>query len=116
MTVLAQPTLSRLFAPDALAEVPVNGVVSDVGVAGQIDRLHVDNTSVLFADFKTGQRPSGSPPLAYQRQMALYRALLQQIYPDHRIEGWIIWTEDASTQEVTKKMCADSLAEFGDFS
>ena len=116
MTVLAQPTLSRLFAPDALAEVPVNGVVADVGVAGQIDRLHVDNTSVLFADLKTGQRPSGPPPLAYQRQMALYGALLQQIYPDHRIKGWIIWTEDASTQEVTKKMCADSLAEFGDFS
>ena len=114
--VLGQPALGRLFAPDALAEIPVNGVVSGVGVSGQIDRLHIDATSVLFADFKTGQRPSGPPPVTYQRQMALYGALLQQIYPTHRIEGWLIWTEDASTQEVTREMCAAALAEFGDFS
>ena len=114
--VLGQPALGRLFAPDALAEIPVNGVVSGVGVAGQIDRLHIDATSVLFADFKTGQRPSGPPPVTYQRQMALYGALLQQIYPAHRIEGWLIWTEDASAQEVTQEMCAAALAEFGDFS
>ena len=53
--------------------------------------------------------------MTYQRQMALYWALLQQIYPSHRIEGWLIWTEDASTQEVTREMCAAALAEFGDF-
>jgi ATP-dependent helicase/nuclease subunit A len=114
LQVMTAPALERLFLPDALAEVPVNGVVAGVGVAGQIDRLQVDETSVVFADFKTGTRGGGDAPLSYQRQMALYAALLEQIYPSHRIEGWLVWTEAASSELVTAAQRVAALRDFGE--
>jgi ATP-dependent helicase/nuclease subunit A len=107
---MADPSLARLFAPDALAEVPINGVVEGVGgVAGQIDRLQIDHGSVLFADFKTGIRPEGDAPQSYQRQMALYAALLAQIYPGLEINGWLVWTESGKVDAFTMEKCESIL-------
>jgi ATP-dependent helicase/nuclease subunit A len=97
--VLAMPELAALFGPDALAEISVSGLVQGLGVAGQIDRLHVDSTRVLIGDFKTGPRPATTPD-AYVRQMALYGALMAQIYPQHEIVTWLIWTEVAAVEAV----------------
>jgi len=108
--VMADPSLARLFATDALAEVPINGVVEGIGgVAGQIDRLQIENGSVLFADFKTGSRPEGDVPESYQRQMALYAALLAQIYPGHEISGWLVWTESGKVDAFSMEKCVSIL-------
>ena len=48
------------FQQPTLAEVPI-GRVHGVGVAGQIDRLYVDEYQIILADFKTGQRQTGTP-------------------------------------------------------
>ena len=45
--------LAPLFAADAMAELSVTGEVGGIGVAGQIDRMHVGDSRVLIADFKT---------------------------------------------------------------
>lgn len=104
-----------LFAPDALAEVPVTGMVRDRGVSGQIDRLYIGNDSVILADFKTGIAHDDAPPKTYQRQMALYAALIAEIFPDKSIVCWLIWTETARLQEITDSMRAEVLARiFGD--
>ena len=99
--VMELPDLAPVFGPDALAEVSVSGVVGGVGVAGQIDRLHVDEARVLVADFKTGSRPARAP-VEYRRQMALYAALLEQIYPDRQVVTWLVWTEDRSIEEIDR--------------
>lgn len=91
--------LAPVFGPDALAEISVSGVVDGIGVAGQIDRLHVDDTRVLIADFKTGPRPPQTP-LEYVRQMALYAALLEQIHPGRRVITWLVWTEACAIEEI----------------
>ena len=96
---MAMPELAPVFGVAAMAEVSVTGVVGGAGVAGQIDRLLVDETRVLVADFKTGKRPSVTPA-DYHRQMALYAALLEQIYPDREIVTWLVWTEDRSVEEI----------------
>jgi ATP-dependent helicase/nuclease subunit A len=75
-------------------------VVGGDGVAGQIDRLFVGTDRVLVADFKTGPMPAVTPT-AYTRQMALYAALLEQIYPDHDVVTWLVWTEAAQLQELS---------------
>lgn len=113
IAVLEMPALACLFADDALAEVPITGVVNDVGVAGQIDRLWVGSTHVLIADFKTGSRPEGPPPEAYVRQMALYGALLEQIHPDKQVTCWLIWTETATIQEITGDQRSRALVRVG---
>lgn len=100
MKVMAMPALAELFSERALAEVSISGVVGGDGVAGQIDRLYVGAGQVLVADFKTGPMPQVTPA-AYTRQMALYAALLEQIYPDDDIVTLLVWTEAAQIQELS---------------
>ena len=99
--IIEMPELAPLFSRQALAEVPINGRVHGVGVAGQIDRLYVDEDQIILADFKTGQRPDGPPPHGYVEQLALYEALLGQIYPDRQITSWLVWTQTQFIEDVT---------------
>ncbi|MBT6565315.1 MAG: double-strand break repair helicase AddA [Candidatus Puniceispirillum sp.] len=107
--ILNDPRFVDLFGADALAEVPVTGMVRDRGVSGQIDRLYVGDDIVILADFKTGIMQDVEPPEAYQRQMALYAALIAEIFPDKPIVCWLIWTETARLQEITDTMRAAAL-------
>ena len=107
--VMGMAELAPVFRPDALAEISVSGVVNGVGVAGQIDRLHVDETHILLADFKTGPRPSQTPD-TYVRQMAMYAALLEQIYPGRTVTSWLVWTEACAIEELDEAARAAALA------
>ena len=95
------PELAPLFSKEALVEVPINGRVHAVGVAGQIDRLYVGADRIILADFKTGQRPDGPPPASYVEQIALYDALRAQIYPGKDITSWLVWTQTQFIEDVT---------------
>jgi len=99
--IIKMPELTPLFSRQALAEVPINGLVHGVGVAGQIDRLYLDEDQIILADFKTGQRPDGPPPHGYVEQLALYDALLGQIHPDRQITSWLVWTATQYVEVVT---------------
>ncbi|MGH7069359.1 MAG: double-strand break repair helicase AddA [Acetobacteraceae bacterium] len=96
LAVLAHPQLARLFGPEGRAEVPLTGMIGGHLVGGLVDRLAVLSDRVLLADFKTNRRPPATvaetPPL-YLRQLALYRAVLQEIFPGRPIEATLIWTE-----------------------
>ncbi len=96
--LLAEPDLAPLFGPDARAEQPIVGVLGEVAVSGQIDRLAVSGTRVWLADFKTGRVPAPGepPPAAYLRQMALYAALLERLFPGRRIDAALVWTATAA--------------------
>ena len=98
--LIEMPVLGKLFSADALVEVPVNGLVHNVGVAGQIDRLYVDESTIILADFKTGKPPNGTVPRPYLEQMALYDALLRQIYPGRQIVCWLVWVDAVYVQEI----------------
>ena len=100
-TIINMPQLVPLFSRSALAEVPINGRVHGVGVAGQIDRLYVGEDQIILADFKTGQRLDGPPPRRYVEQLALYDALLGQIYPDRQSTSWLVWTQTLFIEDVT---------------
>ncbi len=56
---------------------------------------------IILADFKTGQRPDGPPPHGYVEQLALYDALLVQMYPDRPISSWLVWTQTQFIEDVT---------------
>jgi ATP-dependent helicase/nuclease subunit A len=95
--ILRHPALAPLFGPLSRAEVPLTGVVGDVVVVGQIDRLVVLPDRVLLADFKTNRRPPASAeatPVTYLRQMASYRAVLRNIFPDRPVQCTLIWTHE----------------------
>ncbi len=97
--VLNDERFSDVFGEGSRAEVPVSGLLKggkDFVLSGKIDRLVVLNDRVLIVDYKTN-RPSPRnvkdvPPI-YLRQMAIYRQALQEIYPSHKIETALLWTD-----------------------
>ena len=110
LAVLGDARLAALFGPGSRAEVSLAGSIEVNGrareIVGQIDRLAETETQVLIADFKTGTPPSGAMPASYAAQLALYRAAIQQLYPDREVMAFLIWTEgpriEALTQEVAQ--------------
>ena len=112
LTLITLPEFAPLFTCDALIEVPINGQLNGIGIAGQIDRLYVDETRIFLADFKTGQPVTGGVPPRYLQQIALYDGLLRKIYPGRDIECWLIWVDTLDYLVVDRKTRDTSLAEF----
>jgi ATP-dependent helicase/nuclease subunit A len=105
--VLEDPRFSTLFVPGSRAELPIAGRLLVQGrmiaVSGQVDRLAVTHDAVLIGDFKTNRpapRALDDVPTAYVCQLALYRNVLQQLYPDKAIRAALIWTEIPDLMEV----------------
>jgi ATP-dependent helicase/nuclease subunit A len=106
LALIAEPSLAPLFATGSRAEVPIVGQLRREGraplmVSGQIDRLLVSPAEVVIADFKTNETPpktASALPQAYLRQMALYAAVMGQLYPDRPVRAALVWTE---TFEIT---------------
>src|SRR6185503_4979520 len=103
MKLLDDTRFAALFAQGSRAEVPVVGVLSDGRpVSGQLDRLAVTATDVLIADYKSNRRVPGGLdeiPEDYIAQLALYRAVLARLYPNHRIRAALIWTAGPALTE-----------------
>jgi ATP-dependent helicase/nuclease subunit A len=118
LAVLDDARFAPLFAPGSRAEVPLTGILPRDGLAaysvtGQIDRLAVTETEVLIADYKTNRPPPAAldeVPRAYRRQLALYRALLQRIYPGRTVRAALIWTDNATLTELPQDLLDAELA------
>lgn len=95
LAVLVDPAFAAIFAPDALAEAPLAGVVAGQVIAGTVDRLLVRDTQVLVVDFKTGRRVPATAeavPLHHKAQIAAYVAVLRGIFPDHEVRAALLYT------------------------
>lgn len=101
--LLQDSQFAAVFGENSKAEVPVMGQVDDRIISGQIDRLVVEKDRVMIIDFKTN-RPAAQTvddvPKAYVKQLAAYRELAAKIYPSHRIQTFILWTDTAELMEV----------------
>jgi ATP-dependent helicase/nuclease subunit A len=98
-TILEDPDYSALFGPAARAEASLMGILSagerQFSVAGRIDRLSVEPDRVTIADFKTDRAPPRRMEdiaTAYVAQLAIYRAILQPLYPGREIACRLIFT------------------------
>ena len=97
--VVEDPRFAPLFGPGSHAEVPITGVVAGTGrghvVAGQMDRLLIGEHEVSVVDYKTNRpapsRPEDVAPV-YIGQMAAYRAVLREVFPERRIRCLLLWT------------------------
>ena len=104
------------FSAGSRAEVPIVGTLDGgretVVVSGQVDRLAVTPDAVLIADFKTNTDPPrrfAEVPDAYKRQLALYRAVLQKIYPGRLVRAALIWTEVPDLMELSAEILDETL-------
>ncbi|MBX3482771.1 double-strand break repair helicase AddA [Phenylobacterium sp.] len=118
LTVLQDPRFAEVFGPGSRPEVAVAGTAASLPpglrISGRIDRLVVLPGRVLVVDFKTN-RPSpdtieAADP-AYLRQMALYAAVLAEVFPGRRIEAAIVWTDGPKLMPVPENLIARTLAD-----
>jgi ATP-dependent helicase/nuclease subunit A len=107
---------ASLFAEGSRAEVPLIGTVETARgtftVSGQVDRLAVSDAEVLIVDYKTNRPPPSDArevPLVYRRQLALYRALLQRIYPGRKVRAFLLWTAVPLLMELDAKTLDNSM-------
>jgi ATP-dependent helicase/nuclease subunit A len=116
LAVTEAPEHAALFAEGSRAEVPLIGTVKTprgtFTVSGQVDRLAVSKGEVLIVDFKTNRPPPRSADgvtLAYRRQLALYRALLQRIYPGRTVRAFLLWTATPQLMEISAETLDNSM-------
>lgn len=103
MAVLNDAGFAAIFAPGSRAEVPLAGVIGTTVIAGQVDRLAVTPDAVLIVDFKTNRPPPRDPAAvgqSYIKQMAVYRGLLAQLYPDRPVRCALLWTDGPFLMEL----------------
>ena len=109
LALIGDARFAPVFGAGSRAEVSLAGRLErperrPALVAGQIDRLVVTGSEVLIVDFKTNQAPPGSAaeaPSAYIRQLALYRAVLQKLYPQRSVRAALLWTETPEMMEIS---------------
>jgi len=109
LALIADTRFAPVFATGSRAEVSIVGRLERPGrpsalVSGQIDRLVVTPHEVLIVDFKTNQAPpatAAEAPSAYVRQLSLYRAVLQKLYPQRAIRAALLWTETPELMEIS---------------
>ena len=98
--ILDDPSFAAVFASGSRAEVSVTGTLEAGGrewsVSGKIDRLAETGDGVLIVDYKTGRsipRDVAQIPQHYTAQLAIYRALLQRVYPGRPVRAALLFTE-----------------------
>ena len=109
LAVISDPRWAELFAPDALAEVPVAALVGAQAIAGSIDRLVITPDRIRLVDFKTARRPARrleDVPVAILRQMAAYAAALEAAYPGRALEVAILYTQTPALIEIPADVLA----------
>jgi len=103
LALLKNTAFEPLFGPNSRAEVPIVGRIGNNLIAGQVDRLCVKDDSVWIVDYKTNRPPPESVediPTLYRKQLAAYRAVLQEIYPDKDVRCFLLWTYGPRLMEV----------------
>jgi ATP-dependent helicase/nuclease subunit A len=85
-------------------------------VSGQVDRLAVTGSAVLIADYKSDRavpRDADDIPANYVGQLALYRAVLRLLYPNHEVRAALVWTLGPVLIEVPGALLDAELSRLG---
>lgn len=117
LAVLDDARFAEVFGPGSRAEVALAGAAKTLpgglAVSGRVDRLVVLPDRVLVVDFKTN-RPAPDriedAADAYLVQMAVYAAVLAEVFPGRTIEGALVWTDGPKLMPVPEKVMAEALA------
>ena len=105
---LGNPEFAELFSANGRAEVPIQGMLTGedgkpVEIFGLIDRLLVNDEEVIILDFKTNAyvpRSVHDVSETYVAQLAVYRKLLSELYPDRRIRALLLYTSGPHLVEI----------------
>jgi ATP-dependent helicase/nuclease subunit A len=118
--VLEDDRFADVFGPGSRAEVALAGTSAllpkGLAISGRVDRLVVTSERVLVVDYKTN-RPAPAAiehaDPAYLAQMAVYVAVLREVFPDRPVEAALVWTDGPKLMPVPEKVMSDALGRIG---
>jgi len=112
-SVLDDARFAPVFGAGSRPEVALTGSVGGVPISGRMDRLVVTPDRVLVIDYKTNRpapnRIEDADP-AYVLQLAVYVAILGDLYPDRAVEAALVWTDGPRLMAVPRTLMDASLA------
>jgi len=111
LAVLDDPHFAEVFGPGGRAEAAVagsaRGLPDGLKVSGRVDRMVVTPDKVLVIDFKSN-RPAPSriedADGAYLTQMAIYVAVLREVFPTRRVEAALVWTDGPKLMPIPENL------------
>ena len=117
LAVLDDQRFAAVFGVGSRAEVSVVGAAArlppGLSIAGRVDRLVVAPDRVLVVDYKTNRpaprRIEDADP-AYLTQMAIYAAVLAEVFPGLPVEAALIWTDGPKLMPIPEKIIEAALA------
>jgi len=117
LMVLEDPRFAAVFGPGSRAEVSIAGtsprLPAGMGVSGRLDRLVIEADRVLIVDFKSN-RPVPADITeaddAYITQLAIYWAVVSEIYPDRPVAAALLWTDGPRLTPAPKDLLEAVLA------
>jgi len=116
LSVLDDERFAAVFGPGSRAEAAIAGGAPDLptglAVSGRVDRLVIEPDRVLVVDFKTNRpapdRVEDADP-AYLVQMAVYVAVLREVFPKHRVEAALVWTDGPKLMPIAENIIDQTL-------
>lgn len=89
------PNLKKFFSSDSKTELPIAGTINGKFISRRIDRIVInhDTKTIDILDYKT-DITHDKYYNKYKIQINEYILLLQQIFPNYMINGYILWTHD----------------------
>ena len=112
--------IAPLLMQEGKSELPIQGVLQGKGqknffVSGQIDRVVISEDEVHIIDYKTDRLMSKEAKdikVDYIKQLALYQALMQQIYPTKKAKASILWTSKPALMTIDDLILTENLEAF----
>ncbi|MBP8072236.1 MAG: PD-(D/E)XK nuclease family protein, partial [Brevundimonas sp.] len=112
-SVLDDARFAPVFGAGSRPEVALTGSVGATAVSGRMDRLVVTPERVLVIDYKTNRpapaRIEDADP-AYVLQLAVYAAVLRDLYPGRAVEAALVWTDGPRLMAVPQAMMDAALS------
>ncbi len=89
------PNLKKFFSSDSKTELPIAGTINGKFISRRIDRILINHEAktIDILDYKT-DITHDKYYNKYKTQINEYILLLQQIFPNYMINGYILWTHD----------------------
>lgn len=83
-----------LFDLEGKSEIALSGIINNEAVLVRLDRLCITQDKVIIVDYKSHRGTSSSLLGEVEKQMLTYKTLVQEMYPNKKVECLVIWIED----------------------
>ena len=114
--ILENELFAGIYGENSKAEIAVTGKLDtsrgNLLISGQIDRLVIGEGTVTIIDYKTNMKvPRNETEVSdnYLGQMALYREMVQQIFPDKTVHCSFLWTQTPELMPISNSFLDESL-------